>query len=212
MPLNRLKEGNAKFVKAIANDADVSLPLRKELAEKGQRPYAIIVTCADSRVPPEHIFNAGLGDLFVIRTAGNVVGEYERASVEYAVAHLGTRLVVVMGHTHCGAVNAALLAGRYVHAEPLNAPLSSLTAPKGKAPDRSHTHESEPESLAALVNDIVTAIGSECNELNAIKLNTVNSVTKLSESIKLNALRRKGDLKIVTALYDVATGTVDFFE
>lgn len=78
------------------------------MAEQGQKPCAVILTCADSRVPPEHIFHAGLGELFVIRNAGNLMGYYSLGSVEYAVQHLNAPLVVVMGHTGCGAVHAAM--------------------------------------------------------------------------------------------------------
>ncbi|MCD7948640.1 MAG: carbonic anhydrase [Oscillospiraceae bacterium] len=77
-------------------------------AHHGQKPFAAILTCSDSRVPPEHIFSAGLGEIFVVRTAGNVAGDFEIGSIEYAVEHLHVPLVVVMGHTHCGAVAAAL--------------------------------------------------------------------------------------------------------
>lgn len=103
-----LIEGNQIYQKAIKNSGDISKTKRDDIYQDGQEPYAVIITCADSRVPPEHIFNAGLGELFVIRTAGNVVGDFEIGSVEYAVEHLGSKLVVIMGHTHCGAVEAAL--------------------------------------------------------------------------------------------------------
>jgi len=76
--------------------------------QNGQNPYAVVITCSDSRVPPEHIFSAGIGDIFVIRTAGNVIGEFELGSIEYAVEHLGTPVILVLGHNHCGAVAAAM--------------------------------------------------------------------------------------------------------
>ena len=106
--LERLKEGNRIYVKSEINASDVSPARRKDTYENGQHPYAVVVSCADSRVIPEAIFSAGIGDLFVIRVAGNVVGDYELGSIEYAVEHLGCRLVLVLGHTCCGAVNAAL--------------------------------------------------------------------------------------------------------
>lgn len=77
-------------------------------ARHGQSPFAAVLTCSDSRVPPEHIFSAGIGELFVVRTAGNVVGDFELGSIEYAVEHLGVPLILVMGHSQCGAVLAAL--------------------------------------------------------------------------------------------------------
>ena len=106
--LARLKAGNAAYVDAQANSGDVSPERRRETAENGQRPYAAIIACADSRTAPEHAFMAGVGELFTVRVAGNSVGSAQLASVVYAVRNLGARLVVVLGHTRCGAVAAAL--------------------------------------------------------------------------------------------------------
>ena len=109
--LARLLAGNARFVKHKEQHPDASLPRRKEL-EAGQHPIAVILGCADSRVPPELIFDQGLGDLFVVRVAGNVVDDDILGSLEYAVEHLGTKLIMVVGHEKCGAVTAALEQGR----------------------------------------------------------------------------------------------------
>ena len=87
---------------------DISRRIRMSTWAKGQSPYAIIVTCSDSRVIPENIFSAGIGELFVIRLAGNIIDDHQLGSIEYAAGHLGCRLVVVLGHTHCGAVDAAI--------------------------------------------------------------------------------------------------------
>ena len=106
--LQRLKEGNKIYLKSTQSIGDISLQKRHDTWANGQKPYAVIVSCSDSRVIPEAIFSAGIGDLFVIRVAGNVVGNYELGSIEYAVEHLGSKLVVVLGHTGCGAVSAAL--------------------------------------------------------------------------------------------------------
>ncbi|MCH5156871.1 MAG: carbonic anhydrase [Clostridiales bacterium] len=106
--LQRLKEGNLIYIKSAQAIGDTSQQKRHDTWANGQKPYAVIVSCSDSRVIPEAIFSAGIGDLFVIRVAGNVVGNYELGSIEYAVEHLGCRLVVVLGHTGCGAVSAAL--------------------------------------------------------------------------------------------------------
>lgn len=106
--LKRLKEGNAKYLDAKESIGDISVALRKKTCEEGQTPYAIIVTCSDSRVIPESIFSAGIGELFVIRVAGNVIDKHQLGSIEYASGHLGSPLVVVMGHTNCGAVGAAM--------------------------------------------------------------------------------------------------------
>jgi len=177
MSLQKLIAGNLDYLEADAIYASV----REGTTKNGQKPYAVIVTCSDSRVPPEHIFSAGLGELFVIRTAGNVVGDFERGTVEYAVGHLGVKLVVVMGHTHCGAVGAAL-----------------------------HAHaEDAPESLAVLVEEIADAIGSERDELTACKLNVRNSVDRLLESTLLTELSEARELMIVPAIYDISSGKVE---
>lgn len=104
--LRRLIEGNNKYVECNAYSGDVSENRRLQTAKFGQKPYAIVVTCSDSRVIPEAIFSAGLGDLFVIRVAGNVMGDNQLGSIEYAAEHLGCRLVLVLGHTDCGAIAA----------------------------------------------------------------------------------------------------------
>ena len=108
-----LEEQNKVYVQTGENSGDLSKSKREDTAENGQSPYAVIVTCSDSRVPAEHIFNAGIGELFVIRTAGNVIGDHALGSVEYGVEHLGAKLVVVLGHTNCGAVDAALNGGAH---------------------------------------------------------------------------------------------------
>lgn len=105
--LAKLKTGAAAYAASGAFSGDVSEAMRQQAAE-GQHPFAAIVTCSDSRVIPEAIFSCGIGELFVIRTAGSVVGAHELASIEYAAHHLHVPLTVVLGHTHCGAVAAAI--------------------------------------------------------------------------------------------------------
>ena len=106
--LEKLKQGNLSYVNATSNPGDVSLAIRQKTASEGQFPYAVVVACSDSRVVPEAIFSAGIGELFVIRVAGNIVDLPQLASIEYATDHLHTPLVVVLGHTHCGAIAASL--------------------------------------------------------------------------------------------------------
>lgn len=103
-----LKEGNEKYVKREAFSGDISSAIRVITYNEGQKPYAIVVSCSDSRVIPEVMFSAGIGDLFVIRVAGNVIDNHQLGSIEYAADHLGCKLVLVLGHTHCGAVDAAI--------------------------------------------------------------------------------------------------------
>ncbi len=106
--VEKLKEGNEKYLETLTGMGDVSKESRMRTYLHGQHPYAIVVTCSDSRVIPESIFSAGIGDLFVIRLAGNVIDDHQLGSIEYAAGHLGCRLIVVLGHTHCGAVDAAM--------------------------------------------------------------------------------------------------------
>ncbi|MFM2090099.1 MAG: hypothetical protein RLZZ127_588 [Planctomycetota bacterium] len=109
--LDLLVAGNAALLAGSPRPADLGATRRSALAQ-GQKPYAVVVGCSDSRCPPEHVFGGGLGDLFVVRTAGNVVPDEALASVEYAVAHLGAKLVVCVGHTRCGAVKATIAGTR----------------------------------------------------------------------------------------------------
>ena len=105
--IKKLKEGNIKFVKGKI-DNDISLEKRIDSTKNGQNPYAVVLSCSDSRVIVEDIFNASIGDIFSIEIAGNVVSNEILGSIQYAINHLHTNLVVVLGHTHCGAVEAAL--------------------------------------------------------------------------------------------------------
>ncbi|MDO4290222.1 MAG: carbonic anhydrase [Eggerthellaceae bacterium] len=109
--LERLRRGNEDFLTARRCEPNTSLERVAELYERGQSPFAVVLTCSDSRVVPEHLFMAGLGDLFTIRVAGNVVGASELASAVYACDHLHVKLLLVLGHTRCGAVQAALEGG-----------------------------------------------------------------------------------------------------
>ena len=109
-----LKLGNQEFLNKLENDR--ALKSRRDELVKGQHPEVLVITCSDSRVVPEYIFNCSLGDIFVIRTAGNVINEGELATVEYAIEHLKVKRIVVLGHTHCGAVHATIKneKGRYL--------------------------------------------------------------------------------------------------
>lgn len=108
--LAKLMAGNQRYVRHKEQHPDQSLARRREL-EGGQHPFAVILSCADSRVPPELLFDQGLGDLFVVRVAGNIVDDAVLGSIEYAVEHLGAKLVMVLGHEKCGAVSAAVEGG-----------------------------------------------------------------------------------------------------
>jgi len=161
---------------------------REELAN-AQHPFAVIVGCADSRVPPEIVFDQGLGDLFVLRVAGNVIDDHSLGSVEYAVDHLGVRLMVVLGHQRCGAVKAA----------------KETIAAKGKAP-------AHIQSLVTAIRPAVEATAS--GDLEAtVKANVKDVVQALRSSTPvLKAKVDSGDVRVVGAYYSLDTGTVTFLD
>ena len=109
-----IEQGNKDFINKMNND--INLKNKRDELIKGQHPEVLVITCSDSRVVPEFIFNASLGDIFVIRTAGNVINEGELATVEYAIEHLKVKRIIVLGHTHCGAIHATIKGekGRYM--------------------------------------------------------------------------------------------------
>ena len=106
--IEKLKKGNEQYLQNRYNPGDTSAKIRKKTAVEGQHPYAIVIACSDSRVIPEAIFSANLGDLFVIRIAGNVLDNHQLGSIEYAASHLDANVIVMLGHTRCGAVAAAI--------------------------------------------------------------------------------------------------------
>ena len=106
--LERLKKGNEIYLKSEINGGDISPAIRQKTYSEGQHPYAVVITCSDSRVIPESVFSAGIGELFVIRSAGNTIDNVHLGSIEYAAGHLGCPLVLVLGHSKCGAVDSAV--------------------------------------------------------------------------------------------------------
>ncbi len=189
--LSRLVDGNRRYI------ADKPIHPGQRAADrtrvsKGQTPHTMVLTCADSRVGPELLFDQGLGDLFVVRAAGNNVDDHLVASLEYAEEHLGSRLLVVMGHTACGAVKAA------------------ATTPAG-------TSAGSP-SLDALVADIQTCMGpltpaqlKDPTLRDAVHANAVGAgKALLAESPLLRHAVETGHLQVVPAVYDLASGFVTF--
>lgn len=106
--LNRLLEGNRRYIESTTNNGDISKEIRLDTYENGQHPYAIVVCCSDSRVIPEAIFMCGIGEIFTIRVAGNIISRSQIGAIEYAADHLGCHLVMILGHTACGAVDSAI--------------------------------------------------------------------------------------------------------
>ena len=180
--LDRLKAGNDRFTKDKLEHNQQDSARRQQLRE-GQHPFAIILGCADSRVVPELAFDVGLGDLFVVSVAGNVANTSSIASIEYAVANLGVKLIVVMGHESCGAVSAAINGG---DAGPNLNQLVSLIKPA--------VGQSKDKSVNAVVKENVR----------------VNAKSLVENSDIISTAINKSDLKIITAYYNLGSGIVDF--
>jgi len=195
--LRRLKDGNQRFVDGVSS-VDTSLTqMQRELTSAGQAPFAIILGCSDSRVPAEIIFDQGLGDLFVIRVAGNIVAPSQIGSVEFAADLFGTPLVVVLGHSMCGAVKATL-------------------------DDLEHSATEHSTNVLSIVNRIrpvveplfATELRKNPDQLMeaSIRANIMASANHLRHgSPKLEDLIQQGKLEIVAAEYSLTTGVVDFF-
>jgi carbonic anhydrase len=196
--LEQLREGNRRFVASErSSDAFVSHARRAELAT-GQQPFAIVLGCSDSRVPAEIVFDQGLGDLFVIRVAGNIVAPSQIGSIEFAAARFGTRLVVVLGHSQCGAILATL--------EELRIPTESQSRNMRAIVDRVRP------SIEALLQ---TQLGDHPEVLvkEAVRANIRASVDQLRHGSEiLEQLIRDEGLVIVGAEYSLETGVVEFFD
>ena len=188
--LQRLRNGNYRFAHSEENNLQsVNQARRAELVD-GQNPFAVIVACSDSRVPVELLFDQGLGDLFVVRVAGNIVAPSQIGSVEFAAAQLGTKLVVVLGHSNCGAVEATLK-------------------------ELSKQQETRSPNLQSIVNRIRPAVEALDNPSlhDAVIANVHNSVARLRTGSEiLEALIDSGDLTVVGAQYSIKSGVVDFFD
>lgn len=185
-----LVEGNNRFTSGTLAYKDLGGKRRNALVKNGQHPFAVVVSCSDSRVPPEEVFDQALGDLFVVRVAGNVVGPIETGSVEYAVEHLQAPLVVVLGHEKCGAVTAAVKGGEV------------------------------PGSIGAIVEKIKPAVakaqasGASADELveKTAELNVNESIAQLEKSPIIEHLVKSGKLTIVGAKYHLGSGNVEWLE
>ncbi|MDH4130482.1 MAG: carbonic anhydrase [Gemmatimonadota bacterium] len=190
--LTRLREGNARFLRGEARFPTVQKEVLAELV-RGQEPYVTILGCSDSRVPPELVFDAGFGELFVVRVAGNVLGPSILGTLQYAGAHLHTPLFVVLGHEGCGAVQAAL-AAKFEGARHkarievlLENILPSLEGLDGTAP---------PDVLLR----------------SAVEANVRGTIRTLLETPEAKARAAEGVMKLVGAVYELETGRVRFLE
>lgn len=182
--LTRLKDGNKRFVEDKSELINVSKKRRKQL-EKGQSPYAVVLSCSDSRVTPTALFNVGLGEIFDVRVAGNVVDDDALGSIEYGVEHCQSPLLVIMGHESCGAVTAAYET------------LEDGTEPEGK--------------IASLINKITPSIKGSKNLEEAIERNTHDVYNEVMKDEVVKEFVEQKKLKVVVAHYDL-DGHVSFEE
>ena len=196
--LEHLREGNRRFVSGMRRNATLTNPTRRSELAAGQQPFAIILGCSDSRVPAEIVFDQGLGDLFVIRVAGNIVASSQIGSVEFAAERFSTPLVVVLGHSRCGAVLATL--------EELMRPKENQSRNLRSILDRVRP------SVEAL---LATELRHDADALvrQAVRANVRVSANHLRQGSEvLEQLIEKEELVVVGAEYSVETGIVDFFD
>jgi len=196
--LERLKEGNRRFVSGLQDRNTLTSQARRKELAAGQEPFAIILGCSDSRVPAELIFDQGLGDLFVIRVAGNIVAPSQVGSVEFAAEQFGTRLVVVLGHSMCGAILATL--------EQLGRPTES------QSPNlRSIVNRIRPSVEALLTTELRQ--NPDILVQQAVRANIRASVNHLRHGSQiLEHLILRDGLLVVGAEYSLETGVVEFFD
>ncbi len=184
-----LIEGNQRYMSGGVQIKDISDARRKDQFKNGQKPFAVVLTCSDSRVPPELIFDQGLGDIFVVRVAGNIVDSLALGSIEYGVEHLGCPLLMVLGHNKCGAVKA--------------------TVDGGEAPG----------SISAIVNiikpsvDKIRAAGVSGDALysQVEDENVFVTIETIKKSPVIQHMMEHGDVEIVGAKYNIENGEVVFF-
>ena len=184
--LDLLLQGNRRYVDNNRTHPNQSHKTRHEL-RKGQKPHTVILGCSDSRVPPEHVFDQGFGDLFVIRVAGNVIDDIVLGSIEYAVEHLGSSLLMVLGHTDCGAVQAA----------------RSYHDLGGHLP-----------SIAEAINEAVSSVAGRFGDLNSVvRAHARITAGKLRESRPVLApLVESGSLVVVSGFFDFNSGLVELLD
>jgi len=183
--IERLKAGNKRFVNDQLEHKCLDSK-RREVLTEGQEPFAIILSCADSRVVPEMAFDTGLGELFIVRIAGNIANTDSIASIEYAVAHCHSKVIVVLGHESCGAVTAAVQGGD--NGYNLNHLLFQIQPAIAQTEDTSNINEVVKTNAKNVASDLL--LRSEI----------------ISNSVK------QGDVKVVSAYYNLGTGQIDFLD
>ncbi len=171
-----IKQNNRYLQSEYLNNREI------DTSANGQSPFAVVVTCSDSRITPERIFNASIGELFVIRTAGNTIGNFELGSIEYGVEILKAKVIVVVGHTGCGAVAQAL---------------------RGTKADG---------SIQYILDEILEAINEEKNPRIAEILNVKNSTSKIMKSKVIRELIKEDEISILQAIYDIESGKISYID
>ncbi len=197
--LQRLRDGNARFVSETSHRGVFTGQARRRELAFGQEPFAVILGCSDSRVPVEIVFDQGLGDLFVIRVAGNIVAPSQIGSIEFAADRFGTRLVVVLGHSQCGAIQATLEALRH----------------PGSGESPGHLYSIVDRVRPSVEGLLTTGLQHDPETLlkYAVRANIHASVNGLRHGSPLiERLIRDDGLLVVGAEYDLETGVVDFFD
>jgi carbonic anhydrase len=190
--LDRLKRGNARFLGGDSHFPRLQKEVLAELA-KGQQPYATILGCSDSRVPPELVFDAGFGELFIVRVAGNIIGPSIAGTLQYAGMHLHTPLFVVMGHQGCGAVQAALAA-------------------KFRGTRQASRIEFLLESIVPALDGLDATLPAEALLHAAVEANVRWTVRSILESPEGKLRAAEGVMKVVGAVYELNTGRVRFLD
>ncbi len=185
--LKLLQEGNERYMNMQFQRPHINKEILDELG-KGQHPFAVIISCSDSRVPLEHIFDAGLGDLFEIKNAGNLIDDHVVGSVEYALSHLGTKLVVVMGHTSCGCISTA------------------IEHPKHQTKQVHSLIDSVKPSI-----ELAKKQKGDFN-MNITRNNAVRGARLLAKQDKIiYEYIKNHEVVVIPALYDIKTGKVEFY-
>ena len=196
--LKRLKDGNSQYVNAIRDNTALSTSVNTRPASAGQQPFAIILGCSDSRAPLELAFNQSIGDLFIVRVAGNIATPSQLGSIEYACEHLGSKLIVVLGHSHCGAVAATL--------DSIKNPTS------GGSPNIGALVSSIKGAAESAINNNPQAQDADLLSL-AVTANVKQVVASMAkDSELLKAKIDSGDVMVVGAEYDIETGEVSFHD
>lgn len=189
--LSELKRGNERFVKDSPIFPHVNARRRRETTINGQKPFATILTCSDSRTPPEYIFDRGIGDLFVIRVAGNICGGAALGSIELGVEHIGSRLVIVLGHRNCGVITMA------VENSPVGAPVEEITA-RIRAAEKSALAKNPGLSRGELIEATT-------------KENAFNSIADMLKGSRIVREKvRAEEIALLAAYYDIESGEVEW--